>query len=170
VSSRAQAHARWSRDKHDGDLGGHPSVAVWLRLLSCATVIEKRLRRRFAAQHGTTLPRFDVMAALDRAPDGLALSALSARLLVSNGNVTALVQALARDGLVELRVNPADRRSSIAALTPAGREQFAALAAAHHGWIEAMFAHVGHQQRETLFALLGTVKASVNADREDDDV
>lgn len=168
--SKLWAPDRWARDKHDADLGGHPSVAVWLRLLSCAMVIEKRLRRRFAEQHGTTLPRFDIMAALDRSPAGLTMGELSARLLVSNGNVTALVQTLAKDGLVDLRPSPTDRRSSIVALSEAGRTHFVDLAASHHRWVEAMFAGVGHQQREALFGLLGTVKASVTADREDDNV
>ena len=89
------------REKHDGSLGGKPSVRVWLRLLSCTMAIEKEVQRRFAAR-GMTLPRFDVLAALDRHSE-LTMGALSQSLLVSNGNVTQLVQKLVRDGLVESR-------------------------------------------------------------------
>ena len=120
------------REKHDGDLADNLSVRLWLRMLSCTTIIEKRLRRGLSSQHGTTLPRFDVMAALDREPGGMSMGALSRMLLVSNGNVTGVVRALAEDGLVSVEAQPHDRRSSLAKLTPAGRRHFRRLARAHH--------------------------------------
>ncbi|MDT7933577.1 MAG: MarR family transcriptional regulator [Sphingomonadaceae bacterium] len=148
-------------EKHDGELGSMLSVRVWLRLLSCAMVIEKRLRRGFETQFGTTLPRFDVLAALDASPEGLQLSALSRRLLVSNGNVTGLVQALKAEGLVETAPVPGDRRAQMVKLTDTGRARFADLAEAHHGWIEAMLSDLSAADRERLHALLGRVKASI---------
>ena len=119
------------REKHDGALGDRSSVRVWLRLLTCTMAIEKEVQRRFA-ERGMTLPRFDVMAALDRR-GGMKMGALSRSLLVSNGNVTQLVQKLVRDGLVELRKPPADRRASIVRLTPKGKQQFDRLAARPSG-------------------------------------
>jgi len=89
------------REKHDGALADRSSVRLWLRLLSCAMAIEKDVQRRLA-ERGATLPRFDVLAALDRHPAGMTMGALSGALLVSNGNVTQLVQKLARDGLVRI--------------------------------------------------------------------
>jgi DNA-binding MarR family transcriptional regulator len=149
------------REKHDGALAGRSSIRLWLRLLSCTMVMEKRVKRRFAEQFGATLPRFDVLAALDRHPKGMTMGALSSSLLVSNGNVTALVQTLLKDGHVEMSPSPADRRASIVCLTPAGRAYFAELAEAHHGWIDAMLAGLGRGEREALYNLLGSLKASI---------
>lgn len=152
------------REKHDGALADRSNVRLWLRLLSCTMVIEKRLKRRFAEQHGFTLPRFDVMAALDRHPDGMTMSDLSRSLLVSNGNVTMIVQALQKEGFVQLAPSASDRRASIVSLTAAGRRQFAALADQHHQWIDAMLSGLDRRQRDTLFDLLGVLKTSIADD------
>jgi DNA-binding MarR family transcriptional regulator len=159
------------KEKHSGALADRLSVRMWLRLLSCAMVIEKRLRRGFARLHGTTLPRFDVMAALERHPEGLRMSDLSQELLVSNGNVTGLVQSLRRDGLVELLPVANDKRASLARLTPTGLAQFSELADAHHDWIETMLQDMSAAERQALHDLLGRLKASLarNTGPEDDD-
>ncbi len=149
------------RDKHDGALSGALSVRVWLRLLTCSTIVEKRLRRRFAEQFEVTLPRFDAMAALERAPDGLTMSELSRALLVSNGNVTALVRQLQAQEFANLVTSTGDRRSSIVTLTDAGREQFTVMAGAHHAWIEDMLAGMPPAQLELLFGLLAVLKSSI---------
>lgn len=155
------------REKHNGALAERMDVRVWLRLLSCSTIIEKRLRRRFTDQFETTLPRFDVLAALERNPDGITMGELSRLLLVSNGNVTALVRQLETAGLVSARAAPEDRRSSIVALTAAGRVHFAELSAAHHAWIKAMFAGLPREDLKALYGLLATLKASIADDNED---
>lgn len=152
------------REKHDGALAGQQSLRLWLRLLSCTMVIEKRVQRRLAEQFATTLPRFDILAALDRAESGMMMSALSRALLVSNGNVTALVKTLAADGHVALSTSPTDKRASIVTLTESGRTYFATLAEAHHGWIEDMLGGVSAAQRDLLFDLLGSLKVSIAAD------
>ncbi|QXQ05907.1 MarR family transcriptional regulator [Sphingosinicellaceae bacterium] len=149
------------REKHDGALGRSSNVRLWLRLLSCTMVIEKQVRRGFSARFDTTLPRFDVLAALDRHPDGMTLGALSSSLLVSNGNVTALIQKLVADGHVSLEPSPADRRASVARLTRAGQTYFDELAEAHHGWIDAMLAGISPDQRDLMFDLLGAMKVSI---------
>jgi len=155
------------REKHDGALAGRTDVRVWLRLLSCSTVIEKRLRRRFVAQFDTTLPRFDVMATLERHPDGVTMSELSRAILVSNGNVTALVRQLESDGFAASRPAPGDRRSSIVMLTEQGRTHFARLAEAHHKWINRMFAGMSRDEKTALYGLLATLKTSIAADKEE---
>ena len=155
------------REKHDGQLDARASVRLWLRLLSCTMVVEKRVKRRLSDRFGTTLARFDILAALDRTPGGLTMGQLSRALLVSNGNVTALVQALTKDELVALVPSPSDRRASIVSLTPAGRAHFADLSRAHHDWIEAMFAGLSTPQRDTLFDLLGALKLSIAMDKEE---
>src|SRR3546814_20352061 len=95
-------------------------------------MLEKRLKRRVAEHLGTTLPRFDILAALDRGPDGMTMGALSRALLVSNGNVTALVQTLIKDGWASLATAPGDRRPSLVAPPPAGRYAFAGMAPEPH--------------------------------------
>ena len=118
------------------------------------------MQRRFADQD-MTLPRFDILAALDRKPEGLPMGALSRALLVSNGNVTQLVQKLVRDGLVEMSPLPSDRRSSIVRLTGEGQERFQKLARLHHDWIDGMLAGLDFTQRERLYVALGVLKMSI---------
>ena len=158
----SQVHA--IREKHDGVLADRTSIRLWLRLLSCTTVMEKRIKRRFADRYDATLPRFDVMAALDRNPEGMTMGQLSHALLVSSGNVTGVVQALLRDGYVTMASSPSDGRVSIVQLTPLGQDCFAGLAEAHHEWVEAMLAGMTRQERETLYELLGSLKQSLAAD------
>ena len=115
------------------------------------------------AERGTTLPRFDLMATLHRNPEGMTMGALSEALLVTNGNVTQIAKALVRDGLIEMRKMPGDRRSSIATLTPEGKQQFQRLARAHGDWIEQMVGSLGFTHRERLYVALGTLKTSIGA-------
>jgi len=155
------------REKHDGALGGRLDIKVLLRLLSCSMTIEKRLRRRFIEQFDTTLPRFDVLAALERHHEGITMGELSRSLLVSNGNVTALVRQLESDGHVSSQPAPEDRRRYIVALTPQGRAHFEELAAAHHGWIAAMFDRVPDAQMAELYDLLAILKRSLGSEGEE---
>lgn len=153
------------REKHEGAFAhDRENLRLWLRLLSCTTVVEKRLRRRLA-QRGCTLPRFDVMAALERNPQGMTMGALSRALLVSNGNVTGLVKMLAAEGLVQIKTSATDRRAAVVRLTRRGRSSFAELAATHQDWIDGMFAQVSAAERRQLYALLGSLKASIAQDR-----
>jgi DNA-binding MarR family transcriptional regulator len=158
----SQVHA--IREKHDGALDDRTSVRLWLRLLSCTTVMEKRIKRRLADRYDATLPRFDVMAALERHPEGMTMGALSRALLVSNGNVTGVVQALLRDGHVGLAASPTDGRASIVRLTPAGQEYFTGLAEAHHDWVDDMLAGMTRRERDGLYDLLGALKQSIAED------
>jgi len=153
-------------EKHGG---GAPhsklSLRLWLRLLSCSTVIEKRIRQKLIDDFDTTLPRFDVMATLARAPDGLTMGELSTLLLVSGGNVTTVVSRLIDDGYVERIVNEADRRSITVRLTPRGARDFAAMAAAHEAWVEQYLSGVSDAEIEALLEGLGRVRASVERNK-----
>jgi DNA-binding MarR family transcriptional regulator len=136
-------------------------LRMWLQLLSCAKAGEKRLRRNFEEQFGMTLPRFDAMAALQRAPNGLTMGALSKALLVSNGNVTTIVRQLQKQGFVKTSVDPNDTRSVIVALTPDGAEQFNLLAEAHHQWIREAFRDFPVEQMAALTGLLAELKLTL---------
>ncbi len=137
------------------------SLRLWLGLLTCSSMVEREVRTRLRREFGATLPRFDMMAALERAPDGLSMGELSRRLMVSNGNVTGVADRLVREGLARRWSPPADRRSSRLALTARGRREFTAMAKAHQGWIEEMLAGLDAEEREALMALLAKVKLSI---------
>jgi DNA-binding MarR family transcriptional regulator len=140
-------------------------LRLWLRLLTCADLIEDRVRGRLRTEFATSLPRFDVLAQLDRAAGGLTLSALSSRLMVSNGNVTGLIEAMARDGLVERRQNPADGRSALISATAAGQALFARMAPAHQGWIDGLMAGMSRAEMVLALELLGKLKQSVRDEK-----
>jgi DNA-binding MarR family transcriptional regulator len=112
------------------------------------------LRERLKKEFGSTLPRFDVLAALYREPDGMAMSDLSRFLLVSNGNVTGIVERLVADGLVVRSKRDGDRRASIVRLTELGAERFTRMAAAHEGWVDALLGGVGREEARHLAVML----------------
>lgn len=110
-------------------------LRLWLRLLKVSRHVETELRERFRSEFSSTLPRFDVMAALSQAPDGLKMSRLSAVLRVSNGNVTGIVDRLVEDRYVERVPVADDRRAMLVRLTSAGEAEFTRQAKAHEGWV-----------------------------------
>lgn len=136
-------------------------LRLWLRLLTCTSMIENEVRTRLREAFETTLPRFDVMAALDRAPDGLMMGELSRRLMVSAGNVTGIIERLAAEGLVTREPLPTDRRTAVVRLTPKGRAAFREMAQAHEQWIGDFFAGLSREEVAALMGLLGKTKASV---------
>ena len=154
--SRPDLESRLTDEHHD-------ALRLWLRLLTCTTMIERAIRRRLRERFGTTLARFDLMAQLERAPAGLRMGELSRRLMVTGGNVTGLVAQLVAEGRVERLPVPRDRRAHIVRLTPSGRTQFRAMAAEHERWIVELTAGLEAAERRRLHALLGELKASVRA-------
>ncbi|MDW8469386.1 MAG: MarR family transcriptional regulator [Burkholderiales bacterium] len=143
----------------------HWALRTWLRLLTCTQMIERRVRSRLRQRFGTTLPRFDLMAQLDRFPDGLKMNELSRLLMVTGGNVTAVVDQLAKEGLVERLPEPADRRAARVRLTRAGSRAFAEMAREHERWITELFAGLTRREHETLYALLAKLKQHMLARR-----
>jgi DNA-binding MarR family transcriptional regulator len=140
----------------------HQALRLWLRLLACTNRIEEPLRKRLREQFdGTSLPRFDLMAQLDRHPQGLKMRELSRRLMVTGGNVTGLVDKLVAEGLLERRNDSADRRVFSVLLTPEGKRQFRTMARAHEDWVIDLFAGLDARQQGALFELLGALKATL---------
>lgn len=144
-------------------------LRLWLRLLTCSNLIERNVRAALRERFDTTLPRFDLLAQLDRAPDGLTMSDLSARMMVSNGNITGLTDRLVEEGLVKRTQSPRDRRSSRVGLTPAGKKAFDAMTPEHELWIDTMMAGLSRQEMQQLFQLLGRLKQSVQTNAADAD-
>src|SRR5438094_6972682 len=114
---------------------GHRGLRIWLRLLTCTQMIERVVRSRLRSRYRTTLPRFDLMAQLERHPEGLKMNELSRLLMVTGGNVTAIVDQLEKEGLVERLDEPGDRRAFRIRLTRAGERTFADMAREHEEWV-----------------------------------
>jgi len=138
----------------------HPeALRLWLRLLTCTQLIETQVRTHLREQFDTTLPRFDLMAQLERAPEGLKMNELSRRMMVTGGNITGITDQLVSEGLVERVAVLGDRRAFRIKLTMKGRAQFAEMAHQHEGWIVDAFAGLSAPEINTLHTLLGQVKA-----------
>jgi DNA-binding MarR family transcriptional regulator len=135
-------------------------LRLWLRLLTCSNLIEAEVRRRLRERFDVTLPRFDLMAQLDKAPDGMTLSDLSKRMMVSNGNLTGLVDRLAASGHIDRRVSATDRRAQVISLTKAGQAEFRTMAAEHETWIAALFGDLTQKDQKDLMRLLSKTKLS----------
>ena len=138
--------------------GDHSALRIWLRLLTCTQLIERRVRSGLREEFGTTLPRFDLMAQLERHPEGLKMNELSRRLMVTGGNVTTIVDQLEKEGLVERLDEPADRRAFRIRLTRPGDKTFAEMARAHEQWVVALLSGLSRRDREELLKLLAKLK------------
>jgi DNA-binding MarR family transcriptional regulator len=137
-------------------------------MLTCTTLIENEVRRRLRVAFDITLPRFDVLAQLDRSPEGMTLGELSQRMMVSNGNMTGLVDRLVEQGLLHRRPSPTDRRAQIVSLTTEGRRFFRTMARVNAQWVGEIFQGLSPQDIETLMPLLAKTKTSArNATRKD---
>ncbi len=138
-------------------------LRLWLRLLTCTTLIEGEIRKRLLEEFETTLPRFDLFAQLERAPNGMTLGDLSRRMMVTNGNVTGLVERLVESGHIERFSLPNDRRVQIVKLTPKGRTSFNRMAKAHENWIAELFGQLSPKDVKDLIRTLGKLKESIKS-------
>lgn len=160
IDSHVDAETR-IRDDH------HLSVRLWLRMLSCTNRIENIVRQNLQANFATTLPRFDLMAQLERAPHGLKMSELSQRMMVTGGNVTGITDGLEKEGLVVREVDPADRRVYRVRLTAEGERQFRRMAGEHEQWVIALFESMSSRDKGQLVALLGELKRHISVSSSD---
>ena len=145
-----------SRDDH------HQSLKLWLRMLSCTVMVEVEIRSRLRAEFNITLPRFDLMAQLERHPEGLRMGELSKRMMVTSGNITGITDQLEQEKLVQRVAVANDRRAYTVKLTAAGRRAFKRMATVHEAWITELFSGLQHEQKNTMFELLSQVKSHLN--------
>ena len=134
------------------------ALRLWLRMLTCSQLVEKRVRNNLREQFDTTLPRFDLMAQLQRHPDGLKMNELSRRMMVTSGNVTGITDQLVQEGLVERLEVDGDRRAYRIKLTKSGRITFGEMALRHETWIMSAFEVLSSREINLLHTLLGKVK------------
>ena len=137
----------------------HHALRIWLRLLTCTQLIERQVRSRLRERFATTLPRFDLMAQLERHRDGLKMNELSRMLMVTGGNITAIVDQLEQEKLVERLDDRADRRAFRIRLTPEGRKTFAEMARAHEEWVVELLAGLSRREHDELLKLLAKLKS-----------
>jgi DNA-binding MarR family transcriptional regulator len=139
----------------------HPeALRLWLRMLTCTQLVEKQVRTQLREQFDTTLPRFDLMAQLERSPEGLKMNELSRRMMVTGGNVTGITDQLVAEGVVERMEVDGDRRAYRIRLTARGRKTFDEMARQHEAWIVAAFEALSLREVESFYKLLGKVKQS----------
>src|SRR5207245_10120062 len=129
-------------------------------LLTCTTLIEGEVRGRLRERFDVTLPRFDLMAQLDKVPDGMTLSDVSKRMMVSNGNVTGLVERLVESGHLDRRTSDADRRVKMIRLTKPGRADISKMAAKHELWIADIIADLATKDVYELMRLMAKTKTT----------
>jgi DNA-binding MarR family transcriptional regulator len=145
-----------------GEKSGHKSeLRLWLRLLSTTTLISAEIRRNLRRSFNITLPQFDLLAQLEREPNGLRLGELSQRMMVTNGNITGLVDKLVEQGFVVREPSPDDRRAMNVRMTKAGASMFGVMAKANEQWMMALFSEVSADVRKALMRELDVVKRSV---------
>ncbi len=140
----------------------HQSLRLWLRMLSCTVRIENEIRGRLRSEFGITLPRFDLMAQLERHPEGLRMGELSRRMMVTGGNVTGITDQLQQERLVERVPDPDDRRAYTVRLTAGGKRAFRKMARVHEGWIAELLDGVAPTDKEKLIKLLSQLKQQLN--------
>jgi DNA-binding MarR family transcriptional regulator len=144
----------------------HASLSLWLRLLSCTTRVEDKIRQKLRESFDITLPRFDLMAQLERHPDGLSMGELSRRMMVTGGNITTIVDQLEKEKLVIREVGVNDRRSFTVKLTQAGKDAFTDMAIAHEAWVADLFDGLSVSQQTELYTLLGAMKKNLQKQEE----
>ena len=144
----------------------HDALRLWVRLFTCTQLIERVIRTRLRRDFNTTLPRFDLMAQLQRNPGGLKMGELSKRLLVTGANVTGITDQLVGEGLVKREPIEGDRRAFSVRLTPKGKRVFDAMAAAHERWVIELMAGMNDSKRNALYSLLGQFKRELRAEEK----
>jgi len=136
-------------------------LRIWLRLLTCTHLIERRVRKNLRDRFGTTLPRFDILAQIDRAPVEQPMRELSRRLMVTNGNITPLVDRLIEENLIRRDTSVEDRRVQHVSLTPSGRKVLDEMIPAHSSWVNSLMADLDKKSAAELYELLGDLKKSI---------
>jgi DNA-binding MarR family transcriptional regulator len=145
----------------------HMGLRLWLRLLTTTNLVQTELRRRLRVEFDTTLPRFDLMAQLERHPEGLRMTELSRRMMVTGGNVTGITDQLEKEGFVARDTDPDDRRSTTVRLTPEGRALFDRMAVAHEQWVVEMFGGLSLDEKSKMHERLGILKQHLRDSLQD---
>lgn len=140
----------------------HQSLRLWLRMLSTTAMMENEIRNRLRTEFDTTLPRFDLMAQLERHPEGLRMGELSKRMMVTGGNITGITDQLEQENLVVRVADSKDRRAYSVKLTNAGRKTFEQMASVHEAWVAELLAGLNPTQKNQMISLLSVMKSHLS--------
>lgn len=141
-------------------------LRLWLRLVACTQMVEQEIRIMLREKFAMTLPRFELLAALDRVPDGLTMGELSRWLMVTKGNITGIAERLSEDGYIKRQPTPTDRRSFVVTLTPRGRKLFKEMEAEYERFLDAIFAEITIDDIDSFTGVLARVKEVIETLRE----
>lgn len=145
---------------------GREGLRLWLHLITLTTVVEKNIRRNLKSEFETTLPRFDILATLERAGKKMTMGDLTKKLLVSKGNVTGVVASLVKQGLLKRVRDEDDKRTHYLSLTPRGRKEFSKQAKAHQGWINDYFSGLEGGELSAMVDQLSKLKDTISKNHE----
>jgi DNA-binding MarR family transcriptional regulator len=141
-------------------------LRLWLRLVACTQMVEQEIRIMLREKFEMTLPRFELLAALDRVPDGLTMGELSRWLMVTKGNITGIAERLSEDGFIKRQPTPTDRRSFVVTLTPKGRRLFKEMETEYERFLDEIFADVSIDDFDAFTGVLARIKEAIEALRE----
>lgn len=145
----------------------HATTRLWLRMLTCTNLIESTLRSKMREEFSTTLPRFDFLAQLQRAPEGLSMGEISQRMMVSGGNVSGIASHLKAMGWIQRDAEPKNRRTLIVTLTPLGAERFAEMAERHEQWLNDLLGQLSPEDHNALMRALAVLKRGISEQGDD---
>lgn len=110
--------------------------------------------------YNSSLPRFDVLANLELAPEHvISTTELAKTLIASKGNITRLLDRMEADGLIQRKLNPNDRRISDIHLTEQGLNYFKEMAVSHEKWVDDIFNALSNQEMKELVFLLSKIRS-----------
>lgn len=141
-------------------------LRLWLRLVACTQMVEQEIRYMLREKFEMTLPRFELLAALDRVPDGLTMGELSRWLMVTKGNITGIAERLSEDGFIKRQPTPTDRRSFVVTLTPKGRRLFKEMETEYERLLDEMFAEISIDDFDSFTGVLARIKEAIESIRE----
>jgi DNA-binding MarR family transcriptional regulator len=141
-------------------------LRLWLRIVACTQMVEQEIRIMLREKYAMTLPRFELLAALDRVPDGLTMGELSRWLMVTKGNITGIAERLSEDGFIKRQPTPTDRRSFVVTLTPRGRKLFKQMETEYERLLDEVFAEISIDDFDSFTGVLAKVKEVIETIRE----
>ena len=136
-------------------------LRLWLRLLACTHGVEGEVKARMRARFGITLTQFNLIAQLERSPDGIRMGELSRRTMVTGSNVTVVIDDLVGRGLAKRTKAAGDRRAVVITLTDQGRAAFAGMAPEHESWIREIFGSLAQARKLDLMGGLDDLRAAL---------
>lgn len=144
----------------DNKKSGGPSAPTQCRLVEMFWNFWPAFQRWSESQTGDrklTPQRTRILARLqDQGPQ--IMSSLGEHLGVSATNVTALVDALEKEGLVARKPHPSDRRATVIEITPYAASALSEGCSAYRERVGELFSSLSESDRKDLLRMMGTLR------------